>query len=130
MRKDELIRYLNDNTKGRKAGRKEFRTNDIFISSSSNTENFRLTSFGANIMKKHFKEYIIKNVPVQDTDCGVSTTGVSGKMILILDRYLKTPYILTNKRLRLYEESVAAQILLMGIQDWVEQKSKISEKSQ
>ena len=130
MRKDELIRYLNDNTKGRKAGRKEFRTNDIFISSSSNTENFRLTSFGANIMKKHFKEYIIKNVPVQDTDCGVSTTGVSGKMILILDRYLKTPYILTNKRLRLYEESVAAQILLMGIQDWVEQKSKIAEKLQ
>ena len=49
-------------------------------------------------------------------------------MILILDRYLKTPYILTNKRLRLYEESVAAQIILMGIQDWVEQKSKISEK--
>ena len=130
MRKDELIRYLNDNTKGRKAGRKEFHTNDIFISSSSNIENFRLTSFGANIMKKHFKEYIIKNVPVEDTDCGVTSTGVSGKMILILDRYLKTPYILTNKRLRLYEESVAAQILLMGIQDWVEQKSKIAEKLQ
>ena len=128
MKKDELIRYLNENTKGRKAGRKEFHTNDIFISSSSNIENFRLTSFGANIMKKHFKEYIIKNVPVEDTDCGVTSTGVSGKMILILDRYLKTPYILTNKRLRLYEESVAAQILLMGIQDWVEQKSKISEK--
>ena len=128
MKKNELIRYLNENTKGRKAGRKEFRTNDIFISSSSNTENFRLTSFGANVMKKHFKEYIIKNVPVQDTDCGITTTGVSGKMVLILDRYLKTPYILTNKRLRLYEESVAAQIILMGIQDWVEQKSKISEK--
>ena len=128
MKKDELIRYLNENTKGRKAGRKEFHTNDIFISSSSNIENFRLTSFGANIMKKHFKEYIIKNVPVEDTDCGVTSTGVSGKMILILDRYLKTPYILTNKRLRLYEESVAAQIILMGIQDWVEQKSKISEK--
>ena len=130
MKKDELIRYLNENTKGRKAGRKEFHTNDIFISSSSNIENFRLTSFGANIMKKHFKEYIIKNVPVEDTDCGVTSTGVSGKMILILDRYLKTPYILTNKRLRLYEESVAAQILLMGIQDWVEQKSKIAEKLQ
>ena len=130
MKKNELIRYLNENTKGRKAGRKEFRTNDIFISSSSNTENFRLTSFGANVMKKHFKEYIIKNVPVQDTDCGIATTGVSGKMVLILDRYLKTPYILTNKRLRLYEESIAAQIILMGIQDWVEQKSKIFEKSQ
>ena len=130
MKKNELIRYLNENTKGRKAGRKEFHTNDIFISSSSNIENFRLTSFGANIMKKHFKEYIIKNVPVEDTDCGVTSTGVSGKMILILDRYLKTPYILTNKRLRLYEESVAAQILLMGIQDWVEQKSKIAEKLQ
>jgi hypothetical protein len=130
VKKNELIRYLNENTKGRKAGRKEFRTNDIFISSSSNTENFRLTSFGANVMKKHFKEYIIKNVPVQDTDCGIATTGVSGKMVLILDRYLKTPYILTNKRLRLYEESIAAQIILMGIQDWVEQKSKIFEKSQ
>ena len=130
MKKNELIRYLNENTKGRKAGRKEFRTNDIFISSSSNTENFRLTSFGAKMMVKHFKEYIIKNVPVEDTDCGITTTGVSGKMILILDRYLKTPYILTNKRLRLYEESVAAQIILMGIQDWVEQKSKIFEKSQ
>ena len=128
MKKNELIRYLNENTKGRKAGRKEFRTNDIFISSSSNTENFRLTSFGAKMMAKHFKEYIIKNVPVEDTDCGIATTGVSGKMILILDRYIKTPYILTNKRLRLYEESVAAQIILMGIQDWVEQKSKISEK--
>jgi hypothetical protein len=81
-------------------------------------------------MKKHFKEYVIKNVPVQDTDCGIATTGVSGKMVLILDRYLKTPYILTNKRLRLYEESIAAQIILMGIQDWVEQKSKIFEKSQ
>ena len=62
MKKDELIKYLNENTKGRKAGRKEFRTNDIFISSSSNTENFRLTSFGANMMKKHFKEYTITNV--------------------------------------------------------------------
>ena len=130
MKKNELIRYLNENTKGRKAGRKEFRTNDIFISSSSNTENFRLTSFGANVMKKHFKEYIIKNVPVQDTDCGITTTGVSCKMVLIFYRYLKTPYILTNKRLRLYEESIAAQIILMGIQDWVEQKSKIFEKSQ
>ena len=129
MKKNELIRYLNENTKGRKAGRKEFRTNDIFISSSSNTENFRLTSFGAKMMAKHFKEYIIKNVPVEDTDCGIATTGVSGKMILILDRYLKTPYILTNKRLRLYEESVAAQIILMGIQDWVEQKHIISKLS-
>ena len=128
MKKNELIRYLNENTKGRKAGRKEFRTNDIFISSSSNTENFRLTSFGAKMMAKHFKEYIIKNVPGEDTDCGITTTGVSGKMILILDRYLKTPFILTYNRLRLYEESVAAQIILMGIQDWVEQKSKISEK--
>ncbi len=130
MKKDELIRYLNDNTKGRKAGRKEFRTNDIFISSSSNIDNFRLTSFGANIMKRHFKEYTIKNVPVDDMDCGISTTHVSGKMVLMLDRYLKTPYILTNKKLRLYEESVAAEIILLGIQYWVEQKYNILEKSQ
>ena len=130
MKKDELIRYLNNNTKGRKAGRKEFRTNDIFISSSSNTENFRLTSFGANVMKKHFREYTIKNVPVDDTDCGITTTHISGKMILMLDRYLKTPYILNNKKLRLYEEAVAAEIILLGIQYWVEQKFKLLEKSQ
>ena len=74
MKKNELIRYLNENTKGRKAGRKEFHTNDIFISSSSNTENFRLTSFGAKMMAKHFKEYVIKNVPVSYTHLTLPTT--------------------------------------------------------
>ena len=125
MKKDELIKYLNENTKGRKAGRKEFRTNDIFISSSSNTENFRLTSFGANMMKKHFKEYTITNIPVDDMD---PTTQISGRMILMLDRYLKSPYILNNKKLRLYEESVAAEILLLGIHYWVEQKYNLSKE--
>lgn len=125
MKKDELIKYLNENTKGRKAGRKEFRTNDIFISSSSNIENFRLTSFGANMMKKHFKEYTVDNVPVDDTD---PSTQISGKMVLMLDRYLKSPYILNNKKLRLYEESVAAEILLLGIHYWVEQKYLLSKE--
>tara|TARA_B100000035_G_scaffold153527_1_gene130770 strand:+ start:3058 stop:3438 length:381 start_codon:yes stop_codon:yes gene_type:complete len=124
--KDELIKYLNANTKGRKAGRKEFRVNDIFISSSENNKNFRLTSFGANILKSHFKEYVIKQT---NKDGDYIKLEQSGKMILVLDRYLNSPYILTNQRLRLYEESIAAEISLLGLQDWVEQKHIISKLS-
>ena len=126
MLKDELIKYLNANTKGRKAGRKEFRLNDIFISSSENNKNFRLTSFGANILKSHFKEYVIKQT---NKDGDFIKLEQSGKMILVLDRYLNSPYILTNQRLRLYEESIAAEISLLGLQDWVEQKYIISKLS-
>lgn len=126
MLKDELIKYLNANTKGRKAGRKEFRVNDIFISSSENNKNFRLTSFGANILKSHFKEYVIKQT---NRDGDYIKLEQSGKMILVLDRYLNSPYILTNQRLRLYEESIAAEISLLGLQDWVEQKHIISKLS-
>lgn len=122
MLKDELIKYLNDNTKGRKAGRKEFRTNDIFISSSENDRNFRLTSFGAGILKSHFKEYVIRNTNSVGMHLKIDQTG---KMILILDRYLNSPYILTNHRLRVFEESIAAEISLLGLQDWVEQKHTI-----
>jgi len=124
--KDELIKYLNANTKGRKAGRKEFRVNDIFISSSENNKNFRLTSFGANILKSHFKEYVTKQT---NKDGDYIKLEQSGKMILVLDRYLNSPYILTNQRLRLYEESIAAEISLLGLQDWVEQKHIISKLS-
>ena len=126
MLKDELIKYLNANTKGRKAGRKEFRVNDIFISSSENNKNFRLTSFGANILKSHFKEYVTKQT---NKDGDYIKLEQSGKMILVLDRYLNSPYILTNQRLRLYEESIAAEISLLGLQDWVEQKHIISKLS-
>ncbi len=124
MLKDELIKYLNAHTKGRKAGRKEFRLNDIFISSSENNKNFRLTSFGANILKSHFKEYVIKQT---NKDGDFIKLEQSGKMILVLDRYLKSPYILTNQRLRVYEEAIAAEISLLGLQDWVEQKYIISK---
>ena len=124
MLKDELIKYLNANTKGRKAGRKEFRLNDIFISSSENNKNFRLTSFGANILKYHFKEYVIKQT---NKDGEYIKLEQSGKMILVLDRYLNSPYILTNQRLRVYEEAMAAEISLLGLQDWVEQKHTISK---
>lgn len=124
MLKDELIKYLNANTKGRKAGRKEFRLNDIFISSSENNKNFRLTSFGANILKSHFKEYVIKQT---NKDGEYIKLEQSGKMILVLDRYLNSPYILTNQRLRVYEEAIAAEISLLGLQDWVEQKHTISK---
>ena len=51
----------------------------------------------------------------------------SGKMVLILDRYLNSPYYSSRAYLKLYEESVAAQISLIGLEDWVEAKDKISK---
>ena len=59
MNKKELIKYLNDNSTGRVAGRKEIRGNDIFISSSNDHKHFRLTRFGKDLVEKHFKSYKI-----------------------------------------------------------------------
>jgi DNA topoisomerase IB len=116
MKKSELIKYLNENTKGRKAGRKEFRVNDIFISSSNDSKNFRLTRFGKDIIEKHFKAYKITLH---------SKNKETGNQILALDYYLKSPYYLSKGILILYEESIAAEILLIdGDFDlWVKNKT-------
>ena len=116
MKKSELIKYLNENTKGRKAGRKEFRVNDIFISSSNDNKNFRLTRFGKDIIEKHFKAYKIK---LQSKD------KETGNQILTLDSYLNSPYYLSRGTLILYEEAIAAELLLLdGDFDlWVFNKS-------
>ena len=55
MNKKELIKYLNENSTGKVAGRKEIRGNDIFISSSNDHKHFRLTRFGKDLVEKHFK---------------------------------------------------------------------------
>ena len=116
MNKLELIKYLNDNTKGKKAGRKEFKMNDIFISSTRNSKNFRLTRYGKDVIEKHFRAYKInlttKNVEV-------------GSKIIAIDRYMNSPYYLNNSALIVYEEGIAAELLLIdGDFDlWVENKT-------
>lgn len=106
MKKSELITYLNLNTKGRKAGRKEFKPNDIFISSSNDDKHLRLTAFGKNVMEKHFTAYTIS----LDT----KTKQETGTQLITLDKYLSTPYYIKNGNLILFEESVAAELILIG----------------
>ena len=116
MKKSELIKYLNTNTKGRKAGRKEFRVNDIFISSSNDDKNFRLTRFGKDVIEKHFKAY---NVQLLTKETEV------GSKIVAIDRYMASPYFLKNSTLVVYEQTVAAELLLLdGDFDlWIQNKS-------
>jgi len=116
MNKSELIKYLNDNVKGKVAGRKEIRGNDIFISSTSEHQHYRLTRFGKDIVEKHFTSYKI----VLSNDKKVET----GNDILTIDKYMQTPYYLNRGTLIVYEESVAAELLLLDgdLNQWVYNK--------
>ena len=116
MTKSELIKYLNANTKGRKAGRKEFRVNDIFISSSKDDSSFRLTRFGKDVLEKHFKAYNIK-LQTKQTEVG--------SKIIAIDKYMSSPYFMKNDTLVLYEETIAAELLLLegDFEQWISNKS-------
>lgn len=117
MKKSELIKYFNDHTSGTKiAGRKEFRGNDIFISSANDDRNYRLTRYGKDVIEKHFRAYKIK----------LSTQNVEvGSKIIAIDGYMHSPYYLTSNMLILYEENIAAELLLIdGDFDlWIKNKS-------
>jgi len=114
MKKSELIKYLNENTKGKTAGRKEIKANDIFISSSNDDKNFRLTTFGCKIVEKYFKMYKIPLTSKQET----------GNQILAIDTYITTPYYMKNGVVMVFEESIAAELMLLGgdLDIWVEKK--------
>jgi len=116
MKKSELIKYLNENTKGKTAGRKEIKVNDIFISSSNDSKNFRLTRFGKDIIEKHFEAYKI-NLSTKETEVGAK--------IVAIDRYMISPYYLKGSVLILYEQTTAAELLLLdGDFDlWISNKS-------
>jgi len=116
MTKTELIRYINENTKGRCAGRKEFKVNDIFISSTQDDKNFRLTTFGKDTISKHFDKYEIK--------LDLKTEAETGNQIINLDRYMKSPYFLKRGKLTVFEESIAAELLLLenDFDLWVKNK--------
>lgn len=116
MNKSELISFLNENTTGRVAGRKEIRMNDIFISSANNDKHFRLTRFGKDIVEKHFTSYKIRLGPDKQVE--------TGNDLLTIDKYMLTPYYLNRGTLIIYEEVVAAELLLLDgdLNQWVHNK--------
>jgi len=115
--KNELITYINKNTTGRTAGRKEITLSDIFISSHSHIAGFRVTPLGRDIIAKHFKKYKIK--------IKSEHYAGTGKQILTLDKYLFTPYYLSRQTLILFEEVPAAELLMIDgdLDLWVENKT-------
>ena len=118
LTKKNIIDVLNQNIVGRKTGKKEFQVSDIFIYSSEDNKNFRLTTLGRDIMSKVFTSYSI--------DLKSSLKGNSGKQILLLDRYMLSPYFLgSNKTLVVFEEAIATEFLIIdgNLDDWVDMKS-------
>ena len=123
MDKNELIHYINKNTTGRTAGRKEITLNDIFISGHSSTAGFRVSVFGRNIIAKHFKKYTI--------EIKSKTVTGTGNQILALDKYINSPYYLKKSKLVLFEEVVAAELLMIDgdIDLWTENKTFFNPKT-
>ncbi len=121
MNKIELITYINENTTGKIAGRKEITQSDIFISTLPNQ--FRVSALGRNILKKHFKTY---NIEIK-SEIAIGT----GNQILALDKYLKTPYYLRKSKLVLFEEVPAAELLMIDgdIDLWTENKTFFNPKT-
>ena len=124
MTKTELIHYINKNTTGKTAGRKEITISDIFISTLPSQ--FRVSALGRNILKKHFKTYKIELKLTSATMHQHRQMAVgTGYQILALDKYLKTPYYLRKSRLILFEEVAAAELLMIDgdIDLWVQNKT-------
>ena len=122
MKKIELVTYINENTTGKIAGRKEITISDIFITSKPTT-GFRVSALGRNILKKHFKTYKI------EIKSEIATN--TGNQILTLDKYLKTPYYLRKSKLVLFEEVAAVELLMIDgdIDLWVQNKTFYTSKT-
>ncbi len=123
MNKIELIDYINENTTRKISGRKKLTPNDIFISDNDSSRGFRVSAFGRNIIAKHFKKYTI--------EIKSETAIGTGKQILILDKYLNSPYYLKKSQLVLFEEVIAADLLMIDgdIDLWVENKTFFNSKT-
>lgn len=118
LTKRNIIKVINENITGKKTGKKEFQVSDIFIYSTVDDNNYRLTTLGRDILSKVFTSYTI--------DLTSSLKGNSGKQILLLDRYMNSPYFLgPNKKLIVFEEAIATEFLIIdgNLDDWVDMKS-------
>ena len=125
MNKIELINYINKNTTGKTAGRKEITISDIFISARPDA-GFRVSPLGRDILKKHFKTYKIELKLNSATMHQHRQNAIgTGNQILTLDKYLHTPYYLRKSRLILFEEVAAAELLMIDgdIDLWVQNKT-------
>ena len=125
MDKRKLISYINKNTTGKTAGRKEITISDIFISARPDT-GFRVSALGRDILKKHFKTYKIELKLNSATMHQHRQNAIgTGNQILTLDKYLHTPYYLRKSRLILFEEIAAAELLMIDgdINLWVQNKT-------
>ena len=125
MNKIELINYINKNTTGKTAGRKEITISDIFISARPDS-GFRVSPLGRDILKKHFKTYKIELKLNSATMHQHRQNAIgTGNQILTLDKYIHTPYYLRKSRLILFEEIAAAELLMIfgDINLWVQNKT-------
>jgi hypothetical protein len=124
VNKIELISYINENTTRKISGRKELTPNDIFISGTQQSDSgFRVSAFGRNIIAKHFKKYTI--------EIKSETVTGTGNQILALDKYIHSPYYLKKSKLILFEEVIAAELLMIDgdIDLWVQNKTFYTSKT-
>jgi len=118
LSKTNILGILNSSLAGKKTGKKNFDISDIFIYSYDDTKHFRLTTLGRDALSKVFDSYTI--------ELKTKIPRTSGKQILMLDKYMVSPYFLSPvNKLTVFEESVASEFLLLDadFDDWVEIKS-------
>lgn len=118
MNKNDIIKYLNEHSTGRYAGRKDIRINDVFISGVDPNKHFRVTVFGRDLLSKHFNVYKLT--------LSCKSGKVSGNQILKLDRYMNSPYYLhSTGTLYVFEEAIASEFAILGsdFDAWVALKS-------
>lgn len=67
---------------------------------------FRLTDDGLMWMQEIGMKYF--DIPIKN----LQTTGITGNIILGLDRHLRAPYHLKLRRLRVFDENFSTQLML------------------
>jgi hypothetical protein len=118
LSKSNVLNVLNSTLVGKKTGKNKFDISDIFIYSYDDTKHFRLTTLGRDALSKVFQSYTIQ--------LSTRLPRTSGKQILMLDKYMVSPYFLSPvNKLIVFEEIVASEFLMLdaNFDDWVEIKS-------
>jgi hypothetical protein len=118
LSKTNVLNVVNSTLAGKKTGKNKFDINDLFIYSYDDTKHFRLTTLGRDALSKVFQSYTI---PLT-----TKLPRTSGRQILMLDKYMVSPYFLSPvNKLIVFEEIVASEFLMLdaNFDDWVEIKS-------
>lgn len=118
LSKSNVLNVINSSLVGKKTGKNNLDISDIFIYSYDDTKHFRLTTLGRDMLSKVFQSYTIQ--------LNTRLPRTSGKQILMLDKYMVSPYFLSPvNKLIVFEEIVASEFLMLdaNFDDWVEIKS-------